>query len=560
MKVFWNVNRLWPCLGFLFLFCASASTPVSALLDPLAENKKALSDSEKQLRTSVPDADAKKAPRYIIELKATQTVKAFGKEAVQNVELPLERIDADGINLQNGEDDTGVLIERPSLVLLIKIQNNLSPFSFDARYITKVTLRETLETALNQNLEIDNAYSRMRSQKYQFLSTASGFLPSLNSGYSLFGITGSIPGALFGAGGSAGGASLPGTVQLLNAGFSQNLYQGGKVLFGTKQESHKLKAQRADLKSNVNDTLLSAARRHYELLLNEALLAIRTRAVSISQEQVRLNTLHEKAGIATGLDVLQSQAQLASDEQNLVEQQNARRQSAIQLAHVLNSSFAQDIESTEKYLRKRRLVSTAMPIDELLKMAVDKRPELKQYEELRLAAKQAIIVAASPLQPKITLAGSVYGIGAGSSNLDPLYTLNFGVKWALGGLGTSDLANIQKAKWDARQAAIQAKQIFLNVFEEVRSSYDTSLAAEKRIDRASVQIRAAEEELRIAKKRMDAGVGLNIDVLNAQRDLTQASINKARAILDFNVAQAQLLRDIGAISVEGLVRGINSTK
>ncbi|MBX9666154.1 MAG: hypothetical protein K2X93_00990 [Candidatus Obscuribacterales bacterium] len=52
---------------------------------------------------------------------------------------------------------------------------------------------------------------------------------------------------------------------------------------------------------------------------------------------------------------------------------------------------------------------------------------------------------------------------------------------------------------------------------------------------------------------MDSGIGLNIDVLNAQRDLTQASINRARAVVDFNVAQAQLLRDTGAINVDGLL-------
>ncbi len=55
---------------------------------------------------------------------------------------------------------------------------------------------------------------------------------------------------------------------------------------------------------------------------------------------------------------------------------------------------------------------------------------------------------------------------------------------------------------------------------------------------------------------MESGIGLNIDVLNAQRDLTAASINKARAVIDFNMAQAQLLQDIASISIDGLVTGI----
>jgi Outer membrane protein len=187
---------------------------------------------------------------------------------------------------------------------------------------------------------------------------------------------------------------------------------------------------------------------------------------------------------------------------------------------------------------------------------VDNRPELKQYEELRLAAKRAIVVQGATLQPKANLSGGVFGIGVGSGSLTPLYNLQFGVSMALGSLGTTDIANMQQAKWQARQAAIRAKQAFIDVFHEVRSSYDQSMAADKRIERASVQIKAAEEELRIATKRMQTGIGLNIDVLNAQRDLTQAGINKARALVDFNVAQVQMLRDIGLISAETVAAGV----
>ena len=472
-----------------------------------------------------------------------------------------------GVNLDGtGEDgdDTNVIIERPPINSLIPLKDNLNPFSLDARYIEQIGLRDTLQAATGQNLDIEEGFSRTKISKYRLLATASEFLPSINSGYNLIGITGDIPTALFGGGGSAGAggsnananAGLPSTIQLLNAGFTQNVYQGGRILFGTLEQKHRLRASRAQLRGNINDTLLEATRRYCDLLLNEALLSIRTRAVSISEEQVRINSAQEKAGAATGLDVLQSQAQLASDEQNLVDQQNARRQAAIQLSHVLNSSFAQDLVSRQRHLRKRRLIDSNVPIDKLLAIAIDRRPELKQFEELRLAAKRAIVVAAAPLQPGVTFGGTVFGIAAGGGNFDKIFNLNLGVRWSLGGLGTTALANTQRARWEARQAAIQAKQTFLDVFDQVRSSYNNSLASDKRIDRATVQINAAEEELRIAKKRMEAGIGLNIDVLNAQRDLTQASINKSRAVIDFNVAQAQLLRDIGAISIDGILRGL----
>lgn len=563
MKQINHLTSLLLAVGLLNAPIASLAA-ATKIVDPGKDNRNAINKGNRPLKTVVPTAERKNAPRHVIELRATQNVRQLGNEPVERVSEPLERIENDILNLKDGGDDTGVNIERPSVDALIKVQENLNSFSLDARYIERVGLQDALSAALAQNLEIENSYAGMKSQKWNLVSTATGFLPNLNAGYNLFGVHGSFPDALIGGGSTGAGsatsqgnaqAKLPSSIQLLTAGFTQNVYQGGKVTFSTLEQRHRLRASSAALKTNINDVLLNATKRYYDLLYNEALLAIRTRAVAISVEQLRLNTVQERAGTATGLDVLQSQAQLASDEQNLVDQQNSRRQAAIQLSHILNTSFSQDLESKEKHLRKRRLIRRNVPIEELIKLAIDNRPELKQFEELRLAAKRAIMVAQAPLQPNISLNGAVYGVGAGSSSLDAIYTLNFGIKWALGGMGTTDAANIQRARWNARQAAIQAKQSFLKVFSEVRSSYDNSLASDKRIDRASIQIRAAEEELRIAKKRMETGIGLNIDVLNAQRDLTQASINKARAVVDFNVSQAQLLRDIGTISVEGLMTG-----
>jgi outer membrane protein TolC len=48
---------------------------------------------------------------------------------------------------------------------------------------------------------------------------------------------------------------------------------------------------------------------------------------------------------------------------------------------------------------------------------------------------------------------------------------------------------------------------------------------------------------------------LNLDIITAQRDYTQARVSQAQAIIDFNIAQAQLLHDLGMISTEALTSG-----
>jgi outer membrane protein TolC len=543
-------------LGAVFMAIAS---PAPAAVDSWNQSK-AVTEATDRIKTHVPVDSDKKTPHYFQEIQQSQSLQPIGLQPVTPVES-VQAAQALNGQIKRDDDQAFVPLNRPTLQALITVQENLNPFAMDAAYSERISLPEALNCALAHNLAIESDFAGYRSQKYEYLAATSKFLPDLKGGYSLIGLHGSLPGSILGSSsnssstGSSSNINLPSHLQLLQAGFNHHVYQGGKILFGSLEQKHRLRASRAELKGSINDVLLESAKRYYNLVLNEALLEIRSQAVEISTEQLRLNVVQEKAGTATGLDVLQSQAQLASDEQNLVDQQSTRRQAAIQLAAALNSSFAQDLTAVDNNLRKKRLVPRRISLNQLLNLAIDNRPELKRYEELRLAAKRAILVAAAPLHPQIDLGGTVYGVGAAHSSTSSIYLLNFSVNWTLGGLGTTDLANIQQARWQARQADVQAKQCFQDVFVQVRTAYDQSLAADKRIESASAQIGAAEEELRIAQKRMQNGLGLNLDVLNAQRDRTQASINKAQAIVDFNIAQAQLCHDIGVISTTALTEG-----
>ena len=66
-------------------------------------------------------------------------------------------------------------------------------------------------------------------------------------------------------------------------------------------------------------------------------LQIQTRAVEVSKAQVQLNRQLERAGTGTRFQVLQSETQLARDQQNLLTQEVGLRNSAIDLATNLNS-------------------------------------------------------------------------------------------------------------------------------------------------------------------------------------------------------------------------------
>jgi len=376
------------------------------------------------------------------------------------------------------------------------------------------------------------------------------------------------------------------------------------VLFGSLLAKHNFKAAKAGLQGSINDVLLQVARLYYELMRNEALLQVQTVAVEISRAQLLLNQQLEAAGTGTHFNVLQAETQLARDEQDLLVREVGLRQAAINLGVALNSNLGVNFLSIEREVKKVRLIDPALNINDLIGIAVVNRPELKQFNELRLAARRNIQVQAAPLYPQFQFYGYVNGNGAtvrkstviipGESNAVPIgppiqgltasndiglsssvfpagivntpaqvgnrqmkksYSLGIRVDWNYAGLGVPSLGNVQSARALARQAALQANQQLLSVTQQVRTSYLNSQTAEKLIDVASAQVVSAGEQYRLARVRLTNGVGINLDVIQAQQQYVQALANKANAIIDFNVAQAQLLRDLGVITVDGLTSG-----
>src|SRR5262249_55622478 len=135
------------------------------------------------------------------------------------------------------------------------------------------------------------------------------------------------------------------------------------------------------------------------------------------------------------------------------------------------------------------------------------------------------------------------------------YIIGFHVDWNYPNFGVPDMASVQANRAIARQVTLQANQQLLNVISGLRQSYLTSQAAEKVIDVASAQVVSSAEQLRLARVRLANGVGINLDVIQAQQAWVQALANKANAIIDFNIAQAQVLHDTGVISVDTLTSG-----
>jgi outer membrane protein TolC len=526
-------------------------------------------------------------------------------------------LDKDVIDADNRAFDQQFLLgesielKLPKANELLPLGNKLPPIRLEANYTEPISLKDAVSYAIANNLAIRISYANKEQQKWNLGGTMSGFLPNIVlNGQDQF-LQGS----------TLIGGIIPTTFKTPNvsaqAGVQWFGFQGGSVLFGTLASLHNYRAAKAQVTGTINDTLLAVARGYYNLVNNQALLQIQTKAVDVSKAQVTLNQQLESAGTGTKFQVLQSETQLARDEQNLLTQEVALRNSSIDLATVLNLNAAVNLLSVESSVKKVRLIDPSIDINRLIALAILNRPELKQYEQLRIAARRQIQIAAAPLYPQLQFYGNILGNGAtfgktynfvpGSFSAVPLaappdgpvistkpflatpsatagqptsskgpvvaageqltpsqfssrqmrksYSIGYRMDWNFPGFGLGSLTAIQAARANARIALLNSNQSLINILQQVRESYLNSQTAERQIEVADKAVISSTEELRLARVRLANGVGTNIDVINAQRDFITALVNKANAIITFNLAQVQLLHDTGLISVETLTSG-----
>ncbi|MBS2002976.1 MAG: TolC family protein [Cyanobacteria bacterium SZAS LIN-5] len=483
-------------------------------------------------------------------------------------------------------DEDKVQVKAPLLTALIELHRNVSPYSLDALGQNRpVSLRDVLNQLMLNNLNIQISRTNAQAAHYQYKSILGGFLPNVSNQLTYQGITGKYA-SPFGALTNIGSPYLT-----IPSGMVWNFFDGGTTIFSAKQAKHTYLAHNYDVQRTVNDELLYAARLYYQLVLQDVLLQIRIKAVETSEALYQKNAIQYKYGANTQLDLLQAETQLADDKQKLISQQIARRKAAIKLATTLNANLDEDLIISDRLVSPNRLIDDDTKVTDLVQIAIDNRPELKKWEQQRLAAKAAIKLAYSPLLPTISGTGALAttgakvvpisaaqasssvatgGLAAGGFSttaetstanggnrprkfsLAEIFTIGLAVQWNVGGLGYTAANNIKAARMEARKTQLEFARELQWVCRDVRDSYLSSIEAKNLIAATTAAVNSSRQQLKVAVIRLDEGVGTDLDVVNAQRSYTNALIEKANAIVQFNEAQVDLLKAVGKISVDTL--------
>jgi len=304
----------------------------------------------------------------------------------------------------------------------------------------------------------------------------------------------------------------------------------------------------------LRELRLQASQAYFKVQLADEKVRIGQQSVGASMISLRDAKARLQAGVATRLEVLQAETQFGRDEEllsvSLRDQSIARRD----LARLLN--LPQNITPTAK--EPLRIIGVWMPsLQESIIAAFTFREELDNILLDVSASNSQANSSLASVQPFMTLVNSLLttrytGNQSVLGGLDLPGTVGYAVENSIGLNFNWSLFDGGAARAQYRQYKQKAEENAFNFSKtrdelrlQVEQSFYRLITSNRNILTTSKEVFTAREALRLARLRFQAGVTTQREVVEQQRDLTQAEIRYADAMSGYNDFLAELRRRTG---------------
>lgn len=326
---------------------------------------------------------------------------------------------------------------------------------------------------------------------------------------------------------------------------SYSIYNGGQRGAAIRASQKQLKSSELELERITEQTTFETSRDYYNLQNSDAQVEIEKAAVDDANQTLKDAQLLEKAGLGTRFDVLRAEVELAQAQQRLSTAQANQNISRRQLAETLSVSHDTDLSTADKI---EEAGSWSLSLSESIVQAFNNRAELEQLILQKEISTEQRKIALSQVRPSLS-ANASYSTNDDFSDefdLTDQYQIGLSLQWRLFDGGAARASARQSDK-DGEIAETQ----FANQRNQIRFAVEQAFygleANKKNIGTATKEVELAEESLRLARLRFQAGVGTQTDVIEAQTQLTAARGNLLSSIIDYNQSYADLQRQVSNV-------------
>jgi len=431
------------------------------------------------------------------------------------------------------------------------------------------TLEECILIALDKNISIKQSELDLESAEIDKADALGNFLPRINSQ----------------------------SQHIWNNGLSQNITNGlienlttqfssfggniGLTLFNGRQNVNQLSranlnmlARQYQLEDMKDDISLFVANAYLQVMFSKELEQVQRYQLELAKQELERTQLSIDAGILTAAEIFEIEANVATQEQAVIQAENAYRLSRISLAQLLlitdyeNFDIAQeefDIPFSEILGETpKKIYEKALTFRNDIKLGITNLELAEKEIDLAKGALMPTLSAFYNYNTRISYSDRLVETGefirtpigfvqdngavvvsqfpqrdvAGALPFGTQFTQNDGQSYGLSlnipiFNGLSAKNNIKRRKLNLKRIENQLEQTKLDLENTINQAYNDAKGAYKFYDASEKTLLARQQAFEIAKQRFDAGVLNSFDYVQARQRYQIAASDIIRAKFDY---------------------------
>ncbi|MCU1381802.1 MAG: ttgC [Acidobacteria bacterium] len=322
------------------------------------------------------------------------------------------------------------------------------------------------------------------------------------------------------------------------------------------------------LESVVTQTLRNVRNAYWDLSYSINNLKAQQESLALSRQSLKDNQKRVEIGTMAPIDIVQAQAEVATNESSVIVAEAAIKQAQDALrALILDPGTPQFWTMVFEPSDLPSFDARAIDLDAAVRNALDKRADVRAAKnaldqsdinikyygnqlkpdvnanigynpigvggtQLSAVDLQAIAAGASPNRTVINNFGFGGVLGDLFQGVNPTWTFGVTVGYPLG--ANTAHANLARVKLEYDQAQAQLKNMEMQVITQVRTAARNVLSNQQLVQSARASRELQEKKLEAEEKKLAAGMSSPFFVVQAQRDLSLARTVEIRAISDYN--------------------------
>jgi outer membrane protein len=333
----------------------------------------------------------------------------------------------------------------------------------------------------------------------------------------------------------------------------------------------------------VISTVANVIQLYWNLVSYIENVEVEQQSLIYSNKLLEDNKKQVEIGTLAPVEVTRANAELASDEQNLLIAQTTVRQQEVLLKNAISRNGIASPEIAEAHVVPTDRIRVpelepVRPMQDLISEALDKRPDLAEIRILLDDARIGMIGIRDAMRPTLNLIGNLSN-NALSGATNPLLSTTSGVTTSatppvlLGGYGNilaqlaernfpnytagfqldiplrnrAAQANMAIAQLQLRQSELEVQKSVNQIRQDVNNALIAIDQARARYDAAEKSVVLEQQLLDAEQKKYALGTSTPFNVISVQRDLANAQLSDVQALTAYGLAKVQLDQALGTV-------------